>query len=551
MKTTQNRSTLGGGKLSSGDETIQTAIGSTETIDGTPEKRMFHSIIADYDLRTSICELIDNAVDHWTSNSRPEGTQIDIFMVVDRQLITVRDNAGGVPAEQMRLLISPGASRDAQISELIGNFGVGGKRAGVALGERVEIITRNDENPAIRLVIDNEWLANESWDIETKRVDGCEIGSTIVRISELRQGFDFAAIEDLRIHLAATYSHFVSQGCAIKINGTDIGATTYNNWAYPPDYPPRGSSFSISPDDQGALSVKLTGGLILDRNPESENYGVYVYCNDRLIVSHLKTREVGFIKGEAGVPHPDASLCRVILHLNGPPELMPWASNKSALNYSHPTFLELREKIIHLTKYYSTLSRRMKNDREEGVYRHQAGEIADIDLAQPGTVKRVVLPPLPRGRKKTYPDRLIEENREVFERAPWTRGLVEAMGVVDVVARKSIDTKGRIALILLDSNLEIGLKEYIVHQRDKFPPQKYGDAKIADLFKARHLVINAVKPITGITETDWEKVAHYYNMRNKLIHERATVDVPERDIEDYRNVVSRILAALFKLKFDV
>ena len=125
------------------------------------------------------------------------------------------------------------------------------------------------------------------------------------------------------------------------------------------------------------------------------------------------------------------------------------------------------------------------------------------------------------------------------------------MGIVDGVTRRNIDTKGRIALILLDSNLEIGLKEYIVHQTDKFPPQKFGDAKIAELFKARHSVINAVKPIRGISDTDWGKVSHFYNMRNKLIHERASVQVSERDVEDYRKLVSRILSILFDLRFDV
>ena len=76
---------------------------------------MFFSIIADYDLTTSICELVDNAIDHWTSNSRPDGTQIDIFMNTDQQKISVEDNAGGVPADQMRLLITLGASGEYSI----------------------------------------------------------------------------------------------------------------------------------------------------------------------------------------------------------------------------------------------------------------------------------------------------------------------------------------------------------------------------------------------------------------------------------------------------
>jgi hypothetical protein len=37
-----------------------------DVIDGTPEKRFFLSLISDYDLKTGLCELVDNAIDFWT-----------------------------------------------------------------------------------------------------------------------------------------------------------------------------------------------------------------------------------------------------------------------------------------------------------------------------------------------------------------------------------------------------------------------------------------------------------------------------------------------------
>ena len=36
-----------------------------DRLDATPSKRLFLSIIADYDLNRSICELIDNGLDVW------------------------------------------------------------------------------------------------------------------------------------------------------------------------------------------------------------------------------------------------------------------------------------------------------------------------------------------------------------------------------------------------------------------------------------------------------------------------------------------------------
>jgi hypothetical protein len=69
----------------------------------------------------------------------------------------------------------------------------------------------------------------------------------------------------------------------------------------------------VSPVSGRTVDVRMTAGLIRDQDPELENYGVYFSCNRRLIVKELRVRDVGyFVPGEAGVPHPDASLCRVL-----------------------------------------------------------------------------------------------------------------------------------------------------------------------------------------------------------------------------------------------
>ena len=518
-------------------------------VDGTPQKRLFRSIIADYGLTTSICELIDNAIDHWTAASRSQNVLIELFLNVDRQLIAVRDNAGGVPRNDMQLLISPGASRDEAGHQFIGNFGVGGKRAGVALGQRVEVSSRHETNETYRFILSDDWLAEDTWDVQVEQVSDIEPRTTNVSISSLRQGFSYEDVEVLKNHLAAVYARFIGNGCGIRVNGQDVGRTLFDVWAYPPDHLPKQAQLRIRPNDREIVSVKIEAGLLQDRNPIEENYGVYIYCNDRLIIAHEKSYEVGFYKGEAGVPHPDASLARTIVEFSGPPELMPWTSNKSAINWSHPTFLEIRDKLVALNSHFVKVSRRLKNVRDEEVFAHQDGIVEVIDLEGEGTVKRVIDLPLPRGRRKSYPDRLLDSNANVIQRKPWTLGLVEAMGIVDALTRKRLQTKNRMALVLLDSNLEIGLKEFIVHRADLFRPDRYGDAKLLDLFKRRHEVINEVRPHLQFDVTIWDKVRHYYDRRNKLVHERATVQITDYELEDYRQIVEQILSGLFDLDF--
>src|SRR5258708_5481931 len=107
-------------------------------IDGTPEKRMFWSIISDYDLKTGLCELVDNALDRWTLGNPKSPLLVELDLDANRQLISVVDNAGGVRQDQLRLLLAPGGSMNNPDAELIGIFGVGSKRAGIALGEQVQ-----------------------------------------------------------------------------------------------------------------------------------------------------------------------------------------------------------------------------------------------------------------------------------------------------------------------------------------------------------------------------------------------------------------------------
>jgi len=521
-----------------------------ETVDGTPEKRLFLSIISDYDLRTGICELIDNALDLWTSNGRAQSLSIDVTLDVERQIIQVVDDAGGVNEKDLRLLIAPGASRNATGDELIGIFGVGGKRAAVALGEHVEIRTRQGTGRSLQIEITNDWLGIDDWAIDAYEVAEIRPNSTVVDISKVRQNFSSNDVEVIRRRLGETYSWFLSNGCSVRVNDQPISAVAFNAWAYPPGFEPRCAEFKIAPSGKNTLTVRITAGLIVDRDPVRENYGVYLYCNHRLIVKELRTRDVGyFVTGEAGVPHPDASLCRVLVELQGPAELMPWNSSKSGINFSHPAFVTIRPKIIGLTSYFSSLSRRLKNDWNEQVFPYPQGKMEPINAAEMLPGKKIVLPKLPPSRKPARMDVLRSKNKRVMDAKPWTVGLVEAMGMVDLVTRQNLESKNRIALILLDSNFEIGLKEFIVHRSDLFPPHSFSDAKIAALFKSRHQVIDEVKAHVTLSSALLDKVRHYYNLRNKLIHERASVGISDKQVEDYRGVVETVLRRLFKLQF--
>jgi hypothetical protein len=76
----------------------------------------------------------------------------------------------------------------------------------------------------------------------------------------------------------------------------------------------------------------------------------------------------------------------------------------------------------------------------------------------------------------------------------------------------------------------------------------YSDAQLLALFGKRYLVQQEIQKYLTIDAAMWKKIGYFNSLRNKLIHERATVGLDDRQISDYRGVVEDVLKRLFKLK---
>jgi len=521
-----------------------------QPIDGTPVKRMILSIISDYELKTALSELVDNALDQWVTGNFNRDLTIDLSLDVERQLISVTDNAGGVSREDLHLLIAPGRSRNDPSAIIIGIFGVGGKRSAIALAEYTEIKTRFGNQQSHQVDITPAWTESDNWQLPAYAIPDIAPGTTEVHLSHLRTPITEQDVDMLRVHLGETYDWFIRKGCVIALNRDHVAPISFECWAYPPGHPPRKAEFTVDVRGIGPVSFDITAGLIRDRIPAEDNYGAYFYCNRRLIQKEVKTRDVGyFISAEAGVPHPDISLCRSIVRIEGPARGMPWTSNKSAVNFGHPVIQALRPTLIDLTSYFSKLSRRFKDDWAANVTRYDMGEIVPAEATHASTGRRLILPAIPKDSKPRGV-RQRRRNEDIIAKEPWTVGLVEAMDAVDLIERYQLETRNRLALILLDSNFEIALKEFIVHRKDLFPPREFTDTKLRQLFSNRTEVIKAVASRITLSADTLNIASHYYEQRNKLIHERATVSVGDSDIRIYRTVVESLLRTLFNLEFE-
>lgn len=201
-------------------------------LNGTPVKRMFWSIISDYGLKTGICELVDNALDLWKSKRQRGALKVEIILDATRQLIKLVDNAGGVPGDELELLIVPGGSRNDPNAHVIGIFGVGSKRAGIALGENVRIQTRHKRDDTFEIEIDKAWLSSTDWTLGKYAIPNIAPNTTIVEITHLRTPLTEADVARMRLHLGETYEWFINQSCIIELNGETVQPICFDTWAY-------------------------------------------------------------------------------------------------------------------------------------------------------------------------------------------------------------------------------------------------------------------------------------------------------------------------------
>tara|TARA_R110002049_G_scaffold133066_1_gene292477 strand:+ start:7645 stop:9240 length:1596 start_codon:yes stop_codon:yes gene_type:complete len=521
-------------------------------ISAIPSKRIYLSIIADYHLHLALCELIDNAIDNWIFNGRKESLCIDIDLDYEQQSINVKDNSGGIKEEDISLIIGPGQSRENINEEIIGVFGVGSKRAVVALSKDIKIYSRNGDSKTLLVEINDDWIEDEdNWTLPVYEVSHIEENTTEIKLNVLRERIDENKHKDLIEHLSSTYAMFLTEGgISIRINDDEVMPKTFNNWSFPPEYEPVKSSGPIKFKDRDEIQLTITGGLTKSHKEGDSNiseYGVYFYCNNRLISRAYKGDEIGFNSPfKIGKPHVTYSLVRVIVELTGAVDLMPWNSSKSNVDFKHKTFLEIAEHIQRIFTTYAAMSKNWSGDWPNQVFKYNSGNIIRETLSDFSSVARIHVPVIRRGPKKIkYIDLIKKNNKEVALAKPWTKGHYEAIIAVEEISKLNIEQKNRIAILLLDSTLEIAFKDYLVNDSGT----RYSANRLASIMGNRTQIHTEVQNHIRFKNGIWSKIDYFYNLRCELVHKRIAVTVSDSDLANFRTVVEYVLKRMFKLNF--
>lgn len=515
----------------------------SKILDATPEKRLFLSIISEYDLKRSICELIDNAIDLWSKNKR-EDLRVTITLDDQQKSISIEDNAGGIEEARLDHIVSPGKTSNDIHDDVIGYFGVGSKRAVIALAQDISIHSRFEHDKAYSVRFDEDWITkDESWLLpyDDSPRDLCPF-TTLIELNRLRVRLTEQSIEELKAHLREVYAKFIDRGASITVNGEELESTNFDDdWTYPPNLSPTKFSMSIPFEDR-TVDVEITSGLIDHPGDPDDSYGVFIYCNNRLIARALTDYSVGFVPGAVGNPHYNISLVRTIVKIRGQSGDMPWDSSKSGLNTNHPIYEAVRPHIVTATKTYAQVSRSLQGKWESDVFPHCMGHVKEQPLDNVVGIPKDYLPRPPPSKPRLY-TRLLSANKSVTDQKPWSTGLLDSVIALDAVTRLPLSQKNRVALIILDSTVEIAYKEFLVNEVG------IGMGSFKKIAENRASVQKEVLKHLQIPAKTVKKIDYYYKIRNDLIHQRATPNVGDTDVEDYRRIVEDLLTQMFGLQF--
>jgi hypothetical protein len=260
-----------------------------------------------------------------------------------------------------------------------------------------------------------------------------------------------------------------------------------------------------------------------------------------LIARGLTDFNVGFVGGMVGNPHYNISLVRTIVSLKGQSQDMPWDSSKSGINARHAVFKAIRQSIIDVTKIYAQVSRSLQGRWETEVFPHKTGEVSKEKLGDISSIPKTYLPTPPPSKLKWY-QKVLAANSAITDDKPWSLGLLESVIAVEMVTKLPLGQRNRIGLILLDSTLEIAYKEFLLNE------DGMGIKAFKGIADNRADVQKAVVAKLTIDHKTVKKIDHFYKLRCDLIHQRATPNVTDEQIGDYRSIVEELLEKMFGLQ---
>lgn len=344
------------------------------TAKADPTKDFFIDMITrDIGLDECIFDLLDNSIDgasrHAQQHNRDNLAGYFVDILLSESTFEIKDNCGGMSLADAREYAfhfgrKADAPKDAENS--IGLYGIGMKRAIFKIGKQIKIKSATADAPheAFEVNIDvAAWAAKSEWEFQLDQIDPQGFVGTEIFVTELRKATssDFSDqifVNRLRKDIGKYYSFFLQYGFEIKVNGVPVKQHVYGVR----------DGDEISPyvheyvDAEAGVKVRIVSGVAgtppedsgdpTTLSKDTESWGWYVICNDRVVLAGDKTEKT--IWGDdfpAWHPQYNGFVGLVFFSSDKPGEL-PWTTTKRQIDETLPVFRRATSFMRDATRKY-------------------------------------------------------------------------------------------------------------------------------------------------------------------------------------------------------
>jgi len=371
-----------------------------------PTKDVVLGAWRDLDRSEALLELTDNSIDAWMSrrSQYPKHTppELNIYIDLDEknEQLQYEDNAGGVPVQKLENLVIPGFSETTALTQTIGSYKTGGKKAIFRLATEARITSRywnpagsGDDAHSVHLC--ERWLSDPTlyefpytplkdptvlekgqtrYVLQLRRDPGgtqwFESPDEMAKlVRNIRQTYTLLLVKhpDINIHLNDRVNRLEPDEQLYRFS------ETHGNKI---DIRPQRVVFVVTLEFEGqehpvevevVLGCRTTTGL-----QDGRSWGIDLYGNDRLFVLYdQETFAQWMPAGNA------RQLVRGYVNIRGPNVFIPWDTHKRHLNAD-------REIMAILTRH--------RQVRE--LFENWKKAFNDIGRAGKGEVTRIIKNPI-------------------------------------------------------------------------------------------------------------------------------------------------------------
>jgi len=325
-----------------------------ESVNAKPTKRLVAYVLTkDVRLEDAILDLIDNSIDGARRMGKSNMTGREVRVQISKDLFEIQDNCGGIPYSLARDYAFRFGRPEDYIpldgpAYVIGNFGVGMKRALLKMGRDILVISRT-ESKYFEIHIDvDKWMSHDEWTFDFSNVRD-EVASpdqvgTLITVKSLYPGVaEQFALRQFVANLGAAVEQKQAipmlDGFSILVNDRSLRGT-HMALQQSKDIAPIYQHLSLSNSKDEHIRLEVFAGI---DEMDNDRAGWYVICNGRTVLRADRSNLTGWGSklDSDRIPsyhHQYSRFRGFVLFHSDKPDNLPWNTAKSGVDVEHPFY---------------------------------------------------------------------------------------------------------------------------------------------------------------------------------------------------------------------